>query len=119
VVTCPAIRSASASTQVGSTPPSTGDRRHVPAPRGRREHRRDDRSHLRDEASLAQRRRELTPALPIEDAKFNFLTTEQAIERMRPFAELAGNDFLLAAYAPYDWESLELFVRDVAPALRA
>ena len=69
-----------------------------------------------DEASLNERRREVT--LPLEDEKFSFLTTEQCVERMRPFAELGGNDFLLAAYAPYDWESLELFVRDVAPALR-
>ncbi len=58
----------------------------------------------------------LTLALPMDDTKFNFLTTEQAIERMRPFAELGGNDLLLAArYAPYDWESSELLVRDVAP----
>jgi F420-dependent oxidoreductase-like protein len=66
-----------------------------------------------DEASLARRRREVE--LPVEVA---FLTTEQCAERMRPFAELGGNDFLLAAYAPYDWESLELFVREVAPQLR-
>jgi F420-dependent oxidoreductase-like protein len=70
-----------------------------------------------DETSLKARRRELT--LPLEDEKFLFLTPEQCVERMRPFAELGGNDFLLAAYAPYDWESLELFVREVAPALRA
>jgi F420-dependent oxidoreductase-like protein len=70
-----------------------------------------------DEASLKDRRREVV--LPLQDEKFSFLTTEQAVERMRPFAELGGNDFLLAAYAPYDWESLELFVRDVAPALRS
>jgi len=69
-----------------------------------------------DEASLNERRREVV--LPLEDEKFSFLTTEQAVERMRPFAELGGNDFLLAAYAPYDWESLELFVREVAPQLR-
>jgi len=69
-----------------------------------------------DEASLKERRREVV--LPLEDEKFSFLTTEQAVERMRPFAELGGNDFLLAAYAPYDWESLELFVREVAPQLR-
>jgi F420-dependent oxidoreductase-like protein len=69
-----------------------------------------------DEASLKERRREVV--LPLQDEKFSFLTTEQAVERMRPFAELGGNDFLLAAYAPYDWESLELFVREVAPQLR-
>jgi alkanesulfonate monooxygenase SsuD/methylene tetrahydromethanopterin reductase-like flavin-dependent oxidoreductase (luciferase family) len=70
-----------------------------------------------DEASLARRRREL--ALPLEDEKLFLLTPEQCVERITPFAELGAGDFLLAAYAPYDWESLELFVRDVAPALRA
>jgi len=70
-----------------------------------------------DEASLQRRRRELT--LPLEDEKFFFLTPGQCVELMRPFAELGGGDFLLAAYAPYDWETLELFVREVAPALRA
>jgi alkanesulfonate monooxygenase SsuD/methylene tetrahydromethanopterin reductase-like flavin-dependent oxidoreductase (luciferase family) len=67
-----------------------------------------------DEASLKQRRREVR--LPVETE--NFLTTEQCVERLRPFAELGGGDFLLAAYAPYDWESLELFVREVAPHIR-
>jgi F420-dependent oxidoreductase-like protein len=71
-----------------------------------------------NEASLGERRRKLAPKLPLADAKFNFLTTEQCVDRMRPFAELGAGDFLLAAYAPYDWESLELFVRDVAPAVR-
>jgi alkanesulfonate monooxygenase SsuD/methylene tetrahydromethanopterin reductase-like flavin-dependent oxidoreductase (luciferase family) len=68
-------------------------------------------------AALERRRREL--ALPLEDEKFFFLTPQRCVELMRPFAELGGGDFLLAAYAPYDWESLELFARDVAPALRA
>jgi F420-dependent oxidoreductase-like protein len=69
-----------------------------------------------DEASLQRRRREL--ALPLEDEKFFFLTPERCVELIRPFADLGGGDFLLAAYAPYDWESLELFAREVAPALR-
>jgi hypothetical protein len=37
---------------------------------------------------------------------------------MLPFAELGAGDFLLAAYAPYDWRSLELVAGEVAPALR-
>ena len=69
-----------------------------------------------DEASLEERRRELS--LPLEVEKFFFVTPERCAELMHPFAELGGNDFLLAAYAPYDWESLELFVREVAPRLR-
>jgi len=72
-----------------------------------------------DEAAVAERRRELAPALPIEESNFVFLTPEQCVERMRPFAEHGAGDFLLAAYAPYDWQSLELFAREVAPALRA
>jgi F420-dependent oxidoreductase-like protein len=72
-----------------------------------------------DEAALAERRRELAPTLPLEESRFLFITPEQLIERMRPFAELGAGDFLLAAYSPYDWRSLELVAREVAPALRA
>ncbi len=72
-----------------------------------------------DEAALAARRRELAPALPIDESSFAFLTPEQCVERMLPFAALGAGDFLLAAYAPYDWQSLELMAREVAPALRA
>jgi F420-dependent oxidoreductase-like protein len=71
-----------------------------------------------NETDLAVRRRELAPTLPLEDYKFRFLTPEQCVALLRPFAELGAGDFLLAAYAPYDWESLELFARAVAPALR-
>jgi F420-dependent oxidoreductase-like protein len=69
-----------------------------------------------DEAALNARRREL--ALPIEESNFLFLTPEQCVERMLPFAELGAGDFLLAAYAPYDWQTLELVANEVAPALR-
>ncbi|HKR99390.1 MAG TPA: LLM class F420-dependent oxidoreductase [Candidatus Dormibacteraeota bacterium] len=72
-----------------------------------------------DEAALEERRRELAPTLPIEESNFLFLTPEQCVERMRPFVELGAGDFLLAAYAPYDWQSLELVGREVAPAVRA
>jgi len=40
------------------------------------------------------------------------------VERLLPFAELGARDFLLAAYSPYDWRSLELVAGEVAPALR-
>jgi F420-dependent oxidoreductase-like protein len=70
-----------------------------------------------DEAELRDRRREA--ALPLEASRFLFLTPEQCVERMRPFVELGAGDFLLAAYAPYDWRTLELVAREVAPALRA
>ena len=71
-----------------------------------------------DEAALADRRRELAATLPIDQDLFVFATPEQLIERMRPFAELGAGDFLLAAYAPYDWQSLELVARAIAPELR-
>jgi F420-dependent oxidoreductase-like protein len=69
-----------------------------------------------NETELEARRREV--ALPLEESKVRCLTPAQCVELMRPFAELGAGDFLLAAYAPYDWESLELFAREVAPALR-
>jgi F420-dependent oxidoreductase-like protein len=71
-----------------------------------------------DEAALMERRRELAPTLPLDESRFRCLTPEQCVELMRPFAALGAGDFLLAAYAPYDWQSLELFAREVAPALR-
>jgi F420-dependent oxidoreductase-like protein len=71
-----------------------------------------------DEAALRSARRELVPKLPIDESMLVFLTPEQCVERMLPFAELGARDFLLAAYSPYDWRSLELVAREVAPALR-
>jgi F420-dependent oxidoreductase-like protein len=71
-----------------------------------------------NETELAALRRE-PPPLPIDVSSVEFLTPEQCVERMRPFAEHGARDFLLAAYTPYDLRSLELFVREVAPALRA
>jgi F420-dependent oxidoreductase-like protein len=71
-----------------------------------------------NEANLEARRRELVPKLPLEASAFLFLTPDQLVERMLPFVELGAGEFLLAAYAPYDWESLELVAREVAPALR-
>jgi alkanesulfonate monooxygenase SsuD/methylene tetrahydromethanopterin reductase-like flavin-dependent oxidoreductase (luciferase family) len=71
-----------------------------------------------DEAALTARRRELAPTLPLDESQFLFVTPEECVERMLPFVELGAGDFLLAAYAPYDWRSLELVAREVAPAVR-
>jgi alkanesulfonate monooxygenase SsuD/methylene tetrahydromethanopterin reductase-like flavin-dependent oxidoreductase (luciferase family) len=68
---------------------------------------------------LRARRRELAQTLPVNESKFLFVTPEQCLERMLPFVELGAGDFLLAAYSPYDWRSLELVAREVAPALRS
>jgi F420-dependent oxidoreductase-like protein len=72
-----------------------------------------------DEAALAARRRALAGKLPLDESYFRFLTTEQCVERLIPFIDLGAGDFLLAVYAPYDWQTLELFARKVAPSLRA
>ena len=72
-----------------------------------------------DEAAVRARRRELAPTQPLDDSDYLFVTPEQCVERMLPFVELGAGDFLLAAYSPYDWQSLELVAREVAPALRA
>jgi F420-dependent oxidoreductase-like protein len=71
------------------------------------------------EADLASRRAELASTLPLDASKFRFLTPEQCVDQLRPFAELGAGDFLLAAYSPYDWQSLELFAREVAPRIQA
>jgi len=46
-------------------------------------------------------------------------TPEQAVERLRPYADLGVGDFLLGALAPVDWPTIELVASEVAPALRA
>jgi alkanesulfonate monooxygenase SsuD/methylene tetrahydromethanopterin reductase-like flavin-dependent oxidoreductase (luciferase family) len=71
-----------------------------------------------DDAALSARRRELVGKLPIDESNFLFVTPEQCVERMLPFVELGAGDFLFSAYSPYDWRSLELVAREVAPALR-
>jgi F420-dependent oxidoreductase-like protein len=71
-----------------------------------------------NETELAALRRE-PPAMPIDLSNVEFLTPEQCVERMRPFAALGARGFLLAADTPEYWRSLQLFAREVAPALRA
>jgi F420-dependent oxidoreductase-like protein len=71
-----------------------------------------------DDAALKERRRELAAGLPIDASRFLFTTPERLVERILRFAELGARDFVLAAYAPYDWRSLELVAREVAPAVR-
>jgi alkanesulfonate monooxygenase SsuD/methylene tetrahydromethanopterin reductase-like flavin-dependent oxidoreductase (luciferase family) len=46
-------------------------------------------------------------------------TPEQCVERLRPYADLGVGDFLLAALAPFDEQTVELVAKEVAPALRA
>lgn len=51
-------------------------------------------------------------------AMFIVGSPEQCAERMRDYVELGCGDVLLAAAAPYDFETLELVAEQVAPALR-
>jgi F420-dependent oxidoreductase-like protein len=70
-----------------------------------------------DERAVEERRRELGPGASARGMTF-LGTPDQCVERLRPFAALGGGDFLLAAPAPYDWQTIELVAREVAPALR-
>jgi F420-dependent oxidoreductase-like protein len=46
-------------------------------------------------------------------------TPQQCVERLAPHAALGVGDFLLLARPPHDLTSIELFAREVGPALRA
>jgi F420-dependent oxidoreductase-like protein len=69
-----------------------------------------------DDAEAEARRSKVGPT-PVGRQMF-IGTPEQCVEHLRPWAELGGGDFLLAAAAPYDWETIELVATQVAPALR-
>ncbi|ARF53267.1 LLM class flavin-dependent oxidoreductase [Streptomyces gilvosporeus] len=45
-------------------------------------------------------------------------TPEQCVERLLPYLRLGVGDFLLGARPPVDWHTVELFARQVVPALR-
>jgi hypothetical protein len=53
------------------------------------------------------------PGRGLTDAAPSFLHLADVVRR-----GLGARDFLLAANSPSDWQSLELVVREVAPALR-
>jgi F420-dependent oxidoreductase-like protein len=46
-------------------------------------------------------------------------TPEQAVERLRPYADAGVGDFLMGALPPLDWPSIESVATEVAPALKA
>jgi F420-dependent oxidoreductase-like protein len=71
-----------------------------------------------DEPTAEARRREVEARSPRGQALF-VGTPERLAEELRPFAERGAGDFLLGAAAPYDYETIELMAREVAPALRA
>jgi F420-dependent oxidoreductase-like protein len=71
-----------------------------------------------DEAGVAERRKELEAAGP---SRFTWFvgTPEQLVEEMKPWVERGAGDFLLGASAPWDFQTIELVAKQVAPALRA
>ena len=72
-----------------------------------------------DEAGVAERRKEIEAAGP---SRFTWFvgTPDELVEALKPWAELGGSpDFLLGASAPYDFQTMELLAKQVAPALRA
>jgi F420-dependent oxidoreductase-like protein len=71
-----------------------------------------------DEAEVAEAKRKIESGGP---SRFTWFvgTPDQAVEALKPWAELGAGDFLMGASAPFDWQSLELVAQKVAPALRA
>jgi F420-dependent oxidoreductase-like protein len=71
-----------------------------------------------DEAGVEDRRKQLEAAGP---SRFTWFvgTPEQLVDELKPWAEQGAGDFLLGAAAPYDWQTIELIAKHVAPALRA
>jgi F420-dependent oxidoreductase-like protein len=47
-----------------------------------------------------------------------FGTPEQCVADLRPYVDLGVRDFLLAVKPPIDWQTVELMIDQVAPALR-
>ena len=45
-------------------------------------------------------------------------TPEQCVELLKPYRELGARDFLVLARPPLDEQTVTLFAREVAPALR-
>ena len=66
-------------------------------------------------ADMAARR-----AMTIEDARASMLwgTPEQAVGKLREYREMGVTHIILSLRAPYDLRQLELFAREVIPALR-
>jgi F420-dependent oxidoreductase-like protein len=74
-----------------------------------------------DERAARERLRELYGDSPPERLLNMMIvgTPEQAVERLRPYADLGVGDFLLGALSPVDWPTIERVASEVAPALRA
>ncbi|MGH3185681.1 MAG: LLM class flavin-dependent oxidoreductase [Streptosporangiaceae bacterium] len=75
----------------------------------------DERSALRRAESL---RRTASAAGAVWAEYLVAGTPEQCASRLRPYLELGVRDFVLGIRPPVDWTTMELFARQVAPALR-
>jgi alkanesulfonate monooxygenase SsuD/methylene tetrahydromethanopterin reductase-like flavin-dependent oxidoreductase (luciferase family) len=73
-----------------------------------------------DEARRRERRfRQSVPEdWPVLAEYVVFGSPAQCVARLLPYLELGVRDFVLGARPPIDWTTIELFARDVAPALR-
>jgi alkanesulfonate monooxygenase SsuD/methylene tetrahydromethanopterin reductase-like flavin-dependent oxidoreductase (luciferase family) len=69
--------------------------------------------------SLEALRRTLPADSPAWPEYLVFGTPQQCVEQLRPYLELGVRDFVLGARPPVDWQSVELFAREVVPALRS
>jgi alkanesulfonate monooxygenase SsuD/methylene tetrahydromethanopterin reductase-like flavin-dependent oxidoreductase (luciferase family) len=79
---------------------------------------------IRDSAAEAERvwqtamAHNRTPIADVEDdVTFLNVTPEQAVERIAPFVELGFRHIISEQPAPYDAETIERFIGEVAPAL--
>ena len=46
-------------------------------------------------------------------------TPAQVVDRIGAYAKAGAEWVILALRAPFDWEGLDLFVRDILPAVRS
>jgi alkanesulfonate monooxygenase SsuD/methylene tetrahydromethanopterin reductase-like flavin-dependent oxidoreductase (luciferase family) len=70
------------------------------------------------EARRALERR-LPPDSPVWPEYLVFGTPSDCVAALRPYLDLGVRDFILGARPPVDWAGVELFAREVIPALRA
>ena len=71
-----------------------------------------------DEAGVEERRKELEAR---GAGRFSWFvgTPEQLVEEMKPWVARGAGDFLLGSSGPWDFQTIELVAKQVAPALRA
>jgi F420-dependent oxidoreductase-like protein len=73
------------------------------------------------EAEAQERAQEIFGGPPPERSRNMYVigTPEQCVEALKPYAALGVGDFLLGSIAPYDWPTVELVSKEVAPAIKA